>query len=345
MKKVSVITPCYNAADCLEIYMEKLSLQSVGMDALEIIMVNDCSTDDTLTKLQEIESRYPESVMLIPLEKNVRQGAARNIALQYATADYILFLDADDTLHPKAVEKLLKKAREDDADVVQFLSKDTFETGYIENETKSGKRDLCVTIDNDEKRRMFVMSDAVVYGCWNKLYKRSIITDNSLKFAEGVLLEEPLLTFPLYFYIRKFSMLNEYLYNYYQNPKGTCRNLFYDEEHMYDNVKVQYELLLDLEKRGLLEKYHDEIGARIADCYYYQSVSNLFAIDRPLDLSVLNSMAETMRTYFPDIRHNPYLNTYPVMRDNLDMLFTTLTEDNIKEYAGRWKEINQSKEI
>ncbi|MBO4375098.1 MAG: glycosyltransferase family 2 protein [Lachnospiraceae bacterium] len=340
MKKVSVITPCYNAANCLDIYIEKLALQSVGMDALEIIMVDDCSKDDTLDKLKKIEAMYPESVMLIPLEKNVRQGAARNIALQYATADYVLYLDADDTLHPKAVEKLLRKAREDDADVVQFLSTDTHEIGQINPETKSGKRDICVIIKNDETRRMFVMSDAVVYGCWNKLYKRSILTDNSLRFAEGVLLEEPLLTLPLYFYIKKFSMLNEYLYNYYQNPKGTCRNLFFDETHMYDNVKVQYELLLDLEKRGLLEKYHDEIEARIADCYYYQSVSNLFAIDRPIDMDVLNSMAETMRTYFPDIRHNPYLNTYPVMRDNLDMLFTELTSDNLDEYCSRWKEIN-----
>lgn len=339
MKKVSVITPCYNAESCLDIYIEKLALQSVGMDALEIIMVDDCSTDGTLGKLKGIEARYPESVMLIPLEQNVRQGAARNIALQYASADYILYLDADDTLHPKAVEKLLKKAREDNADVVQFLSTDTYEVGSINYETKSGKKDITVTIADDEKRRMFVMSDAVVYGCWNKLYKRSILVDNELRFAEGVLLEEPLLTFPLYFYIKKFSMLNEYLYNYYQNPKGTCRNLFYDEAHIYDNVKVQYELLLDLEKRGLLERYHDEIEARIADCYYYQSVSNLFAIDRPKDMKVLNDMAATMRSYFPDIRHNPYLNTYPVMRDNIDMLFTELNDDNFESFCERWKKL------
>ena len=342
MKKVSVITPCYNAESCLDIYIEKLALQSVGMDALEIIMVDDCSTDGTLEKLKGIEAAYPESVMLIPLEQNVRQGAARNIALQYASADYILYLDADDTLHPKAVEKLLKKAREDDADVVQFLSSDTLKIGEINYETKSGKKDITVTITDDEKRRFFVMSDAVVYGCWNKLYRRSILVDNELKFAEGVLLEEPLLTLPLYFYIKKFSMLNEYLYNYYQNPKGTCRNLIFDRDHMYDNVKVQYELLLDLEKRGLLQKYHDEIEARIADCYYYQSVSNLFALDRPIEPKVLNDMAATMRAYFPDIRNNPYLNTYPVMRDNLDMLFTELTDDNIDEYCNRWKQINMN---
>ena len=337
MKKVSIITPCYNVEKNLDTYIEKLEMQSVGMDALEVIMVDDCSTDNTLEKLRKIEEKYPESVMLIALEQNVRQGAARNIAMQYATADYILFLDADDVLHPKAVEKLLKKAREDDADVVQFLSKNVYEPGQINMETKSGKKDISVVIRDDLTRRMFVMSDAVILGCWTKLYKRSIITDNGFRFAEGVLLEEPLLTFTLYFYINKFSILNEYLYNYYQNPEGTCRKLFFDREHQYDNVKVQYELLLDLERRGLLEKYHDEIEAKIADCYYYQSVANLFAIDRELDIDVLNNMAQTMRTYFPDIRRNPYLNTYPLMRDNLDFLETDLNEDNFGEFCERWR--------
>lgn len=337
MKKVSIITPCYNAEDCLDIYIERLALQSVGMDLLEIILVDDCSTDGSLLKLKEIEERYPESVLLIPLERNVRQGAARNIALQYVTSDHVLFLDADDTLHPKAVEKLLKKAKEDDADVVQFLSTDTHTPGEINQETKSGRKDISVLIDDDEKRRMFVMSDAVVYGCWNKLYRTSLIREHNLRFAEGVLLEEPLFTLPLYFYVRKFSILGERLYNYYQNPKGTCRNLFFDEEHIYDNVRVQYELLTDLERRGLLDRFHDEIEARIADCYYYQSVANLFAIDRPVDMKVINEMAATMRAYFPDIRHNPYLGTYPVMRDNIDMLFTELSDDNFPEFCSRWR--------
>ena len=323
-------------------YIRRLSEQSVTMDALEVILVDDHSTDGTLEKLKEIEKAYPESVMLIALEENVRQGAARNIALQYATGEYILFLDADDTLHPRAIEKLLKKAREDDSDVVQFLSTDTHEIGYVNMDTKSGKKDIFVKIDDDRTRKMVIMSDAVILGCWTKLYKRTVITDNGLRFAEGVLMEEPLLTFTLYFYVKKFSILNEYLYNYYQNPEGTCRKLFFDTAHQYDNVKVQYELLCELEERGLLERFHDEIEARICDCYYYQSIANLISTGRSVDISVLNSMSQTMRTYFPKIRNNPYLNTYPVMKNNLDMLFTELDESNIGAYAKRWESIVKS---
>ncbi len=339
MKKVSVITPCYNVEQHMDMYIKRLSEQSVGMESLEVILVDDCSTDGTLEKLKQIEAQYPESVMLIALEENVRQGAARNIAMEYASGEYILFLDADDTLHPRAIEKLLRKAREDDAEVVQFLSTDTHEPGYVNPEIKSGKKDIFVKIDNDQTRKMVIMSDAVILGCWTKLYKRSIIADNGLKFAEGVLMEEPPLTFTLYFYVKKFSILNEYLYNYYQNPKGTCRNLFFDTAHQYDNVKVQYELLCDLERRGLLDRYHDEVEARICDCYYYQSIANLFSTGRTVDIDVLNSMSETMRTYFPNIRKNPYLNTYPVMKNNLDMLFTELDANNFGAFSDRWKAI------
>ena len=337
MKKVSVIIPCYNAENCIDICIGKLSEQSIGMDAMEIIMVDDCSTDGTLKKLQAIEARFPESVMLIPLEQNVRQGAARNIALQYASAEYVAFLDSDDTLHPKAFEKLLRMARIEDADVVSFLSTNTHTPGEINMDTHSGKKDLAISIVNKDIRRMFVMSDAVTLGCWDKLYRRSVITEHELRFAEGVLLEEPLFTFPLYFYVNHFAMLNEYLYNYYQNPQGTCRNLFFDKAHQYDNVKVQYELLLDLERRGLLAEYHDEIEIKIVDCYYYQSILNMFAIDREIDLQVLTDMRTTMLTYFPNVKSNPYLKSFPQVRDHLDLLYTELTAENFKEMQLKWK--------
>ena len=337
MKKISVIIPCYNVENYIDVCISNLSRQSVGMDAMEIILVDDCSKDGSLSKLRAIEQKYPESVMLIPLEQNVRQGAARNIALQYASAEYVAFLDADDALHPKAFEKLLRTAHAEDADVVRFLSTNTHSIGEINMETRSGKKDLNVSIDTHEVRRMFIMSDAVTPGCWDKLYRRSVITEHDLKFAEGVLLEEPLFTFPLYFYIKKFSMLNEYLYNYYQNPQGTCRNLFYDKEHQYDNLKVQYAMLLDLKKRGFLDEYHNEIGIKFVDCYYFQSIINMFAIDREIDMDVLNDMRDTVLEFFPDIKSNPYLKSFPNVRDNLQFLEVRLDRDNFEEMKIQWK--------
>ena len=98
MKKVSVIIPCYNATKWLPKCFLTLVSQTIGMSELELIFVDDASTDDgaTYAMLQEFERAYPEQILVIYLEKNMRQGGARNIALQYASGEYIAFVDADD---------------------------------------------------------------------------------------------------------------------------------------------------------------------------------------------------------------------------------------------------------
>ena len=123
MKKVSVIIPCYNVEIFIDRAVTSMLKQTIGFDNIEVIMVNDCSTDNTLQKLKEYEAKYPDSIMLISLEQNVKQGAARNIAVQYATGEYVCYMDADDYLVPKALEKLYRAAKENRAEITGYLFK------------------------------------------------------------------------------------------------------------------------------------------------------------------------------------------------------------------------------
>ena len=122
MKKVSVIVPCHNAAKWLPQCFLSLVQQSIGMDALELIFVDDASDDagETWALLEEFERAYPESIMIIHLEENLRQGGARNVALGYATGEYLAFVDADDFVEKDFLEKVYRRAVENDADIVQF---------------------------------------------------------------------------------------------------------------------------------------------------------------------------------------------------------------------------------
>ena len=101
MKIVSVIVPCHNAAKWLPQCFLSLVQQSIGMDALELIFVDDASDDagETWALLEEFERAYPESIMIIHLEDNLRQGGARNVALGYATGEYLAFVDAVSYTH------------------------------------------------------------------------------------------------------------------------------------------------------------------------------------------------------------------------------------------------------
>ena len=98
MKKVSVIIPCCNATKWLPKCFLSLVQQTIGIEQIELIFVDDASTDDGATweMLHEFECAYPESILILKLQENMRQGGARNIALQYATGEYIAFVDADD---------------------------------------------------------------------------------------------------------------------------------------------------------------------------------------------------------------------------------------------------------
>ena len=94
MKKVSVIIPCFNATKWLPKCFMSLVQQCIGIAQLELIFVDDASTDNGATwqMLQEFERAFPESILILQLEENMRQGGARNIALQYATGEYIAFV-------------------------------------------------------------------------------------------------------------------------------------------------------------------------------------------------------------------------------------------------------------
>lgn len=88
------------------------------MEHMQIILVNDASTDNTLEKLLLWETRYSDNILVITYEQNLRQGGARNIGLNYATGDYIGFVDSDDWIEPDMYEVLVEKMFEGVYDVV-----------------------------------------------------------------------------------------------------------------------------------------------------------------------------------------------------------------------------------
>ena len=116
--KVSVIIPCYNAERYIDICIKSLLQQTIGFENIEVILVNDASTDATLDCMNKYENAYPENVMIINYEENHRQGYARNLGVQYSSADYITFLDVDDYVAPDMLEIMWNKIQSGNYDYV-----------------------------------------------------------------------------------------------------------------------------------------------------------------------------------------------------------------------------------
>jgi glycosyltransferase involved in cell wall biosynthesis len=301
---VSVIVPCYNAAQYLDQCMEHLTEQTIGIAHMEIILVDDASTDDgaTMNKLLEWERKYPDSIVVIPLEENVRQGGARNIGIYYARGTYILFCDADDWLDKRAVEHLYLAAHQYQCDVVEFEHQKVWDrTGPTEAPLCGSRPNTYTEISSVEDRKKWIMNKSFK-GCWNKLYKTALIKEHEIRFAEGVTWEEPLFTYLVRVYETRHYYMNEILYFYYQHEGSTMHGTYRKYDNMYTHALLYEEAV----SRGLMENYREEF-AYIYWFWYFQS-SLLFAVQAGQFYSrqEFMEMQESVREKVPDLKNNKY---------------------------------------
>jgi glycosyltransferase involved in cell wall biosynthesis len=180
MPKVSVIIPAYNAEKTLAACLGNLVHQT--LPDIEIILVNDCSTDNTLSIMMDCEAQFPDKVILVNSDKNRGAGGARNVGLCYASGEYVGFVDSDDIVVPQMYEKLYSKAVEGDYDIV--------DCGYYNEAADNAivhTSDELSGILNDYKRSELIASGGYF---WSRLFKKSFWDTLNISFRENCILED-----------------------------------------------------------------------------------------------------------------------------------------------------------
>ena len=119
--KLSVIIPVFNAEDYIKECLDSVVDQSLGIDNIEVIIVNDNSCDSTLDIISQYTDKYP-SFKLISNKSNLGPGESRNMALKEVSSDYVTYLDADDFISQNAYEDALSKINEFNANDNNYLS-------------------------------------------------------------------------------------------------------------------------------------------------------------------------------------------------------------------------------
>jgi len=273
MKKISVIIPCYHAKKWLPQCFLSLANQTIGMDNLELIFIDDASRDkgETWELLLMFEHAYPDSVIVIRLEENKRQGGARNEGLSYATGEYIAFVDADDWVKPQLFEEAYRRAKETDADLLQFdFCLYTDQTGEFKRQT--AMEEAFYEIGSEEERRKFLLSEKITYGCWNKLYKRTLVQKAGVRFAEHVVYEEPLFVYPLLFYGERFAVISDPLYVYRQNEAGTMWQNMKQADTLFDHAKVQQMVWRFMKGTEFFHTFYEEIKLYFLHTCFYETL-------------------------------------------------------------------------
>lgn len=203
MNTISVIVPIYNAELYLAKCIESLLLQSYG--ALQIILVNDGSTDNSLT-IAQYYAAQDQRIELYSLETNQGQSVARNLALQHVNGDFISFVDADDYIDSNFYTYMLQ----------HIGNLDCVQIGY-RRVTAQGK----ILIEKLPKHFHQFTSPCM------RLYRREIFTKHGLSFPTGMIYED--VVFSLDFWATKptYKILPYTGYNYLANTYSTTatRNL------------------------------------------------------------------------------------------------------------------------
>lgn len=185
---VSVIVPVYNAECYLRQTLDSICNQTLR--DIEIIIVDDDSTDGTVSILQEYAAKDCRITLL--RQEHQYAGAARNKGMSVAKGKYYSFLDADDLFEPTMLEKMVAQAEKVNADVVVCLA-DTFKgETYKKSEAKLHNRQCRPAILNNVDITCFCpMRDATsqlyqfIYGfAWDKLYRASTVKQHQFKFDE-----------------------------------------------------------------------------------------------------------------------------------------------------------------
>jgi len=197
MPKVSVIIPIYNVQDYLILCIESVVNQT--LKEIEIICVNDGSTDDSLLILQEY-SKKDDRIMIIT-QRNRGASEARNTGIKYSNGEFIYFLDSDDFLDKNALFELYKYAIKYNLDIIYFKLSSFTNNDTIKNDVKiDNPNDLNFDIkSNDimEGKYLFVkLKQKGLYSpvIWLSFIKKQFYIENKLSFYPGIINEDVLFT-------------------------------------------------------------------------------------------------------------------------------------------------------
>lgn len=299
--KLSIIVPVYNmAADGkLEYCLNSLVNQTIG--DYEIIAVDDCSTDESFSILQDYESRFPDKFHAIHSDVNKHQGGAKNIGMKLAEGEWIGFIDSDDWITPDMYERLIKRAEETGADLVGcdycLTSEHSMEVGQLVPNNKSEQSGVL----DDEKRRSLILDGGSLVV---KIFRRSMIIENDLWFPENIFYEDNALGNSYLVLAKHFEYIPEAMYYYYQHDTSTVHTI--SPTRCEDRMEAGRLMLAEAKRHDYFDKFYPELEYSFTLLFYVNTLFTYMAGVKKIKYGFVKAMGQEMKLTFPEFEKNAY---------------------------------------
>lgn len=301
---VSIIMPVYNVEKYLRQCLDSLFSQT--LEEIEIIAVNDGSTDNCLQILEEYQRTHPQ-IMKVYTTENRGVSHARNYGMKHARGEYILFVDSDDYIDKDMCKKLYGKAIADNNDLVICTRYNVYEdmrTGVLKHELiKLGH----INSNFNLRDHRYELAHILPFP-WDKLFRRELIL--GMEFPENMRFEDLVFAYKVVVKAKNIGIVNEPLYNYRKTSQGGFLNTF--SRQTLDIIKA-FEMVFDyMEKYDYMDYYYDELEFICARHFLYRYITLFKNENRgkgklDIKLEIINKTQDFLDNRLPNWRSNHYL--------------------------------------
>lgn len=245
-KKVSIVIPVYKAADTITSCVE--SLEKNTYKNLQIILVEDCSGDQTIDVCKELANTY-DNVLCIENDQNHGVSYTRNHGLDYADGTYLMFVDSDDYVEADYIETMISAISCTDNESIMpvcgYINHDEKKNGRIDiflpsNEKECLKKSIQIMPELYEKRMLQII--------WNKVFRLDVIKRNHIRFEEEMFIGEDfrfLLEYMKAAKISQFLLVNKALCHYMRDNENSLMSRLLETkiQDSLDNFEIMYKFM------------------------------------------------------------------------------------------------------
>lgn len=295
---LSVIVPVYNVEQYLERCLQSLVNQT--LQNIEIICVNDASTDESLRILKDYRDRFPEKLKIIDSPENLRQGGARNLGIEISRGEYIGFVDSDDAIDLEMYEKMYNIAVKQNVDVVSC-------DYYIVD--GKGNRKIVNTLDEITLGRLKKedIQEIIIFGggyVWSKIFRNTTLKGLAIKFPEKLAYEDNAYSPVVMAAMETFYKIKEPLYFYYKNEQSTTNKT--NSYHQFDRLKTAKLMVEMMKDINVYDEYKEAIDFLFIRLFYINTIGICLSMFNPIEINYMQKVRNFMKINLPNYRSNKF---------------------------------------
>ena len=284
-KKISIIIPVHNAQEYLQKCLDSIINQT--LKEIEIICVNDSSTDNTVGILDNYQQK-DSRIKIINTDCRC-SGGTRNRGLEAANGEYIGFVDADDWVDKDYFEKLYNTAKENSCDIAATSSVVLIENGEEKSIKYVGATPADNPVNTLEKKKKCIIATGI---CWNKIYRKDFLEKNNIHF-----IEIPTAAEDNYFSALAAIFANQIIFinnsTYYYNFVSTSQTKSLKIEKDFSITDIYKQILDVIDNKNLDSQWKDVILQRAAaDIKLYYS---------EMDKATQKKFSKHLKKTFPEV--------------------------------------------